>query len=86
MNVREAVLTVDETQTSLFEGPSLIERTARTATVAAIPVSGPRHRAPQQQAVKQPPKTDLKIVVTILATLLVVVTVIAVVLLVLHIV
>ncbi|MDN3277403.1 acyl-CoA dehydrogenase family protein [Frankia sp. RB7] len=35
MNVREAVLTVDETQASLLEGPSLIERAARTATVAA---------------------------------------------------
>src|SRR3954462_9538662 len=36
MNVREAVLTVDETQTSFLEqGPSLIERAARTATVAA---------------------------------------------------
>ena len=36
MNVREAVLTVDETQTDLLErGPSLIERAARTATAAA---------------------------------------------------
>jgi len=36
MNVREAVLTVDEAPTSLLEqGPSLIERAARTAAVAA---------------------------------------------------
>lgn len=36
MNVREAVLTVDETQTSLLEqGPSLVERAARTAAAAA---------------------------------------------------
>jgi acyl-CoA dehydrogenase len=36
MNVREAVLTVDETRPSLLEhGPSLIERAARTASVAA---------------------------------------------------
>jgi acyl-CoA dehydrogenase len=41
MNVREAVLTVDETQTSLLEqGPSLIERTARTATMAAADADG----------------------------------------------
>ncbi len=41
MNVREAVLTVDETQTSLLEqGPSLIERAARTATVAAVDAEG----------------------------------------------
>jgi acyl-CoA dehydrogenase len=36
MNVREAVLTVDETQTGFLEqGPSLVQRAARTATVAA---------------------------------------------------
>ena len=36
MNVREAVLTVDETQTSFLEhGPSLIERATRTAAAAA---------------------------------------------------
>jgi acyl-CoA dehydrogenase len=40
MNVREAVLTVDETQASVLEGPSLIERTARTATVAAADADG----------------------------------------------
>ncbi|MCK1656273.1 acyl-CoA dehydrogenase family protein [Bradyrhizobium sp. 151] len=41
MNVREAVLTVDETQTSFLEhGPSLIERAARTATVAAADADG----------------------------------------------
>ncbi|QPF91630.1 acyl-CoA dehydrogenase family protein [Bradyrhizobium commune] len=41
MNVREAILTVDETQTSLLEqGPSLIERAARTATVAAADADG----------------------------------------------
>ncbi len=40
MNVREAVLTVDETQASLLEGPSLIERAARTATVAAADADG----------------------------------------------
>jgi acyl-CoA dehydrogenase len=45
MNVREAVLTVDETQASLFEGPSLIERTARTATVAAADADGVDHDA-----------------------------------------
>ncbi|MGY4432540.1 acyl-CoA dehydrogenase [Bradyrhizobium sp. F1.13.1] len=41
MNVREAVLTVDETQTSFLEqGPSLIERAAQTATVAAADADG----------------------------------------------
>jgi acyl-CoA dehydrogenase len=40
MNVREAVLTVDETQASLLDGPSLIERAARTATVAAADADG----------------------------------------------
>src|SRR3954452_14279388 len=41
MIVREAVLTVDETQTSFLEhGPSLIERAARTATVAAADADG----------------------------------------------
>ncbi|HEX9209384.1 MAG TPA: acyl-CoA dehydrogenase family protein, partial [Bradyrhizobium sp.] len=40
MNVREAVLTVDETQASLLEGPSLIERAARTATLAAADAEG----------------------------------------------
>ena len=41
MNVREAVLTVDETQPSLLEhGPSLIERAARTASVAAADADG----------------------------------------------
>jgi acyl-CoA dehydrogenase len=36
MNVRAAVLTVDETQTSFLEqGPTLIERAARTAAAAA---------------------------------------------------
>lgn len=41
MNVREAVLTVDETQTSFLEqGPSLIERAARTATGAAADADG----------------------------------------------
>ncbi|EHR06478.1 acyl-CoA dehydrogenase family protein [Bradyrhizobium sp. WSM471] len=41
MNVREAVLTVDEAQTSFLEqGPSLIERAARTATVAAADADG----------------------------------------------
>jgi acyl-CoA dehydrogenase len=40
MNVREAVLTVDETQASVLEGLSLIERTARTATVAAADADG----------------------------------------------
>lgn len=36
MNVREAILTVDEAQTSFLEqGPSLIERAARTAAAAA---------------------------------------------------
>lgn len=41
MNVREAVLTVDETQTSFLEhGPSLVERAARTATVAAADADG----------------------------------------------
>ncbi|MGR4927043.1 acyl-CoA dehydrogenase family protein [Bradyrhizobium sp. CAR08] len=41
MNVREAVLTVDETQTSFLEhGPSLIERAARTAAVAAADADG----------------------------------------------
>ncbi|MBM7487029.1 acyl-CoA dehydrogenase [Bradyrhizobium canariense] len=39
--MREAVLTVDETQTSFLEhGPSLIERAARTATVAAADADG----------------------------------------------
>jgi len=60
------------------------ETGATEATALALPASGPRHRARQQRAVNQPPKTDLKIVVAILATLLVVVTVIAVVLFVLH--
>lgn len=41
MNVREAVLTVDETQTSFLEqGPSLIERAARTAAAAAADADG----------------------------------------------
>jgi acyl-CoA dehydrogenase len=41
MNVREAVLTVDETQTSFLEqGPSIIERAARTAAVAAADADG----------------------------------------------
>ncbi|RZM94942.1 acyl-CoA dehydrogenase [Bradyrhizobium genosp. SA-3] len=41
MNVREAVLTVDETQTSfLDQGPSLIERAARTAAAAAADADG----------------------------------------------
>jgi len=41
MNVREAVLTVDETQTSFLEqGPSLIERAARTAVAAAADADG----------------------------------------------
>lgn len=41
MNVREAVLTVDETQTSFLEqGPSLIERAARTAATAAADAEG----------------------------------------------
>jgi len=41
MNVREAVLTVDETQTSLLEqGPSLIERATRTAAAAAADADG----------------------------------------------
>ncbi|WP_426612158.1 acyl-CoA dehydrogenase family protein [Bradyrhizobium sp. McL0616] len=41
MNVREAALTVDETQASLLEqGPFLIERAARTATVAAADADG----------------------------------------------
>jgi acyl-CoA dehydrogenase len=41
MNVREAVLTVDETQTSYLEqGPSLVERAARTATAAAADADG----------------------------------------------
>ena len=41
MNVREAVLTVDETQTSFLEqGPSLIERAARTAATAAADADG----------------------------------------------
>ncbi|MGY3462504.1 acyl-CoA dehydrogenase [Bradyrhizobium sp. LM3.4] len=41
MNVREAVLTVDETQTSYLEqGPSLVERTARTAAAAAVDADG----------------------------------------------
>lgn len=41
MNVREAVLTVDETQANFLEqGPSLIERAARTATVAAADADG----------------------------------------------
>jgi acyl-CoA dehydrogenase len=41
MNVREAVLTVDETQPSLLEhGPALIERAARTASVAAADADG----------------------------------------------
>ena len=41
MNVREAVLTVDDTQTSFLEqGPSLIERAARTAAAAAADADG----------------------------------------------
>jgi acyl-CoA dehydrogenase len=41
MNVREAVLTVDETQTIFLEqGPSLVERAARTATAAAADADG----------------------------------------------
>lgn len=41
MNVREAVLTVDETQTSFLEqGPSLVERAARTAATAAADADG----------------------------------------------
>ncbi len=41
MNVREAVLTVDETQASFLEqGPSLIERAARTAAAAAADADG----------------------------------------------
>ncbi|MDA9495851.1 acyl-CoA dehydrogenase family protein [Bradyrhizobium sp. CCBAU 11361] len=41
MNVREAVLTVDETQTILLEqGPSLIERATRTAAAAAADADG----------------------------------------------
>ncbi|MDE5460613.1 MULTISPECIES: acyl-CoA dehydrogenase family protein [unclassified Bradyrhizobium] len=41
MNVREAVLTVDETQTSFLEqGPSLVERAARTAATAAADAEG----------------------------------------------
>jgi acyl-CoA dehydrogenase len=41
MNVREAVLTVDETQTSLLEqGPSLIERATRTSAAAAADADG----------------------------------------------
>lgn len=41
MNVREAVLTVDETQTSFLEqGPSLVERAARTAAAAAADADG----------------------------------------------
>jgi len=60
------------------------ETGATDVTAVALPASGPRHRARQQRAVNQPPKTDLKIVVAILATLLVVVTVIALVLFVLY--
>ncbi|MFK4652344.1 acyl-CoA dehydrogenase family protein [Bradyrhizobium sp. 2TAF36] len=46
MNVREAVLTVDETQTSFLEhGPSLIERATRTATAAAADADGVDHDA-----------------------------------------
>lgn len=41
MNVREAVLTVDETQTSFLEqGPSLVERAARTAAAATADADG----------------------------------------------
>ena len=41
MNVREAVLTVDETQNGLLEqGPSLIERAAQTAAAAAADADG----------------------------------------------
>lgn len=41
MNVREAVLTVDEMQTSFLEqGPSLIERADRTAAAAAADADG----------------------------------------------
>lgn len=41
MNVREAVLTVDDAPTSFLEqGPSLVERAARTATVAAADADG----------------------------------------------
>ncbi|MBR1129585.1 acyl-CoA dehydrogenase family protein [Bradyrhizobium iriomotense] len=41
MNVREAVLTVDEMQTSFLEqGPPLIERAARTAAAAAADADG----------------------------------------------
>ena len=42
MNVREAVLTVDETQTTSFleQGPSLVERAARTAATAAADADG----------------------------------------------
>lgn len=41
MNVREAVLTVDETQTSFLEqGPSLVERAARTAAAAVADADG----------------------------------------------
>jgi acyl-CoA dehydrogenase len=40
MNVREAVLTVDEAQATFLEGPSLIERAARTAAAAAADADG----------------------------------------------
>jgi len=46
MNVREAVLTVDETQTSLLEqGPSLIERANRTAAARRACGAAPDNRS-----------------------------------------
>ena len=60
------------------------ETGATEATALAIPASGPRHRARQQQTVDKPSQTNMKVVVAILATLLVVVTVIAAVLFVMH--
>ena len=65
-------------------GTVAAETGATEATALAIPASGPRHRARPQQAVTEPPKTNLKIVVAILVALLVVVSVIAVVLFALH--
>ena len=54
MNVREAVLTVDETQTSFLEqGPSLIERAARTAAA-----SGCRRRRGRSRCALPPKAID----------------------------
>ena len=65
-------------------GTVAAESGATEATALALPASGPRHRSQPVRAVDARPKTNLKMVVAILAALLVVVTAIALFLFVVH--